>query len=282
MKKNWRYFDYCHKPYLPIATSRGKYLPDNLLDNSIQETHYAKAFLRLKKKIVAAIGPWNTVWGVKWDGGALSWEFYFYNHKIKTDSIRTTNLLKVLSSQFIIPDLSKINFERFPYFMWSLDINKDVLGSRKIQGVHAYVSGRADVLQGSSYYCRNTGYEFENHYDFFRIPQDMDQMMDKIQNSVVFSLEGASFIKRDLVKRLLPCSTVCLAIKKNQEGVYFSRVNVDQLIYFLEYFSYPDLIVDHVKRERKKLDHLLFDVAFDCALNKGKIVLGKSSYYGVF
>jgi hypothetical protein len=64
--------------------------------------------------------------------------------------------------------------------------------------------------------------------------------------------------------------------------VYFSGVDVNQLQWFLERFSYPRPIVEFVATNRDNLDHLLFDVGVDYRMEEDALVVFKSGYYGVF
>ena len=64
--------------------------------------------------------------------------------------------------------------------------------------------------------------------------------------------------------------------------VYFSGVNVRQLLWFLERFSYPRPTVAFVETNRANLDHLLFDVGFDYRMEGNSLAVLKSGYYGVF
>ena len=282
MKVPWKYYDYCHNPYLPIASTKGKFSPNALLNNSLLESSFSEQFILFIKVIIKAIGPWNTVWGVKLNRGVLTWELYFYNHQSKDSLKKVTSLLKVFSACFKVPDFRKINLERMPYFMWSVDIDQNILKSRQMQGLHIYIPGRSDACQGNSYFCNDTGFVLENHYDFFRLPRETYKFIDRVKHSIVLGSESSLFMKNDLVKRLMLCHEICFANKRTQEGVYFSRINVDQLIYFLEWFAYPSFIVDFIKANKHRLNHLLYDVAFDCTIVSGKIKFGKSSYYGVF
>ena len=75
---------------------------------------------------------------------------------------------------------------------------------------------------------------------------------------------------------------IVIANKQHNDSVYFSRIDVDQLIFFLRRMQYPDQICNFVEAQRAKLDHLLFDVGFDYRLEAGKLVILKSGYYGVF
>lgn len=282
MKKAWTYYDYCHNPYTPISVSRGRLYSDVLLIDSFKNSKYQKILLLLKRKIISTFNPWNTVWGVKLDKGVLTWELYFYNHHIKDSQMTVSNLLKVLSPYLKMPEFADIDIKSQPYFMFSLDLNDQILESKCIDGVHLYVEGRSGITQGNSYFWGQDGLVFENHYDFFGMPHEAGKFIYNIQQSVVLSRDHRAFLKHDLIRKLMPCHKICVAHKDNKEGIYFSRVNVDQFLYFLEYFSYPKHIVEFVNLQKKKLDHLLYDVAIDCSLGSKGPVFTKSSYYGIF
>ena len=64
--------------------------------------------------------------------------------------------------------------------------------------------------------------------------------------------------------------------------VYFSGVNVDQLLVFLNRLAYPAEIIRFVQENRGKLDHLLYDVGFDYVARGAGLEFVKSGYYGVF
>ena len=236
----------------------------------------------LKKEIRDQISPWNTVWGAKLENGALHWELYFYNHGIKESHRTVTSLLKVLRAYFEVPAFIDIDVENQPYFMFSVDFSDRIFKSNKIDHVNLYIQGRLGTSQANSYYWGEGGTRFENHFEFFRQPKERRQMIHKIKDSIFLVKGPISFLKLDLVRHLMPCYQICVGQKSNKDGIYFSRINVHQLLYFLEYFSYPDHIVGFVKSHSERLDHLLYDVAFDLTFGPKGFAFGKSSYYGVF
>jgi len=282
MKKTWKYYDYCHEPYLPIAPVRGKLSSEALLNNSLLQSSCQKPFLAIIKRIKDAIGPWNTVWGVKLEAGRLTWEVYFYNHGIVDPHKTVGSLFKVLRLYFKIPAFAEIGIERLPYFMFSVDLSDDVFRSKQISNTHLYIESRSGESQGNSYYWGPDGTHLENHFEIFTMPGELDGLIHKVKNSVFLAKDSVAFLKNDLVKQLMPCHKVCVGNKTRKDGFYFSRVNVVQLLYFLKYFSYPEHIVDFVRSRQEKLDHLLYDVAFDVTLGPRGFDLSKSSYYGVF
>lgn len=282
MKKTQTYYDYCLELYEPIADVEGKFSSDALLENSLEKNDYQKEYLSLTQKVRNQVGLWNTVWGTKLESGTLYWELYFYNHGTKEPQNTVTSLLDVFRAYFEVDEFLDIDVENQPYFMFSIDLNDEIFKSKRINGVNLYMQGRKGIFQGNSYYWGREGVQFENHYDFYLARKEAEQFIDKLKQSVVFGKHTVSFLKNELVRKLLPCHRICVANKKNSDGVYFSRVNVYQLIPFLEYFSYPAHIVNFVRSNAERLDHLLYDVAFDVTFGPKGFAFGKSSYYGVF
>jgi hypothetical protein len=85
-----------------------------------------------------------------------------------------------------------------------------------------------------------------------------------------------------LIPELRDCHTICVANKQKNDMVYFSGVNVDQLLLFLKMLHYPLPLIAFVEENRGKLDHLLCDVGLDYVANGGEVEVVKSGYYGVF
>ena len=81
---------------------------------------------------------------------------------------------------------------------------------------------------------------------------------------------------------LTDCQTIVVANKKNNDGLYFSRINIDQLIQFLNKCHYPQAIIEHAEKNRDQLDHMLYDVGIDYVMEDGNINILKSAYYGFF
>ncbi len=78
------------------------------------------------------------------------------------------------------------------------------------------------------------------------------------------------------------CKTIVVANKKHNEGIYFSGIDVDQLLFFLRRMEYPADIISFIEDERAGLDHLQYDVGLDYRMRDGKLEWLKSAYYGVF
>ncbi len=279
-KQTWAYYDFFHHPYKPLFLPRHKFSSDVLLHNSLMLCDDHGCFLALVDKIRSAVGPWNTVWGVKLNQGEISWELYFYNRQFSNWPLTVKGLLKALQSYFKIPAFVKKSIECEPYFMFSIDLNKDIFKSKRIEGVHLYTEDPTGAVDGNCHYWAGERTYLENSYHLFRMPRRTKQFINQVKD--VSEKYYIPLLKHHLVRKLLACHQTGVARKKDKNGIYFSRVDIDQLLYFLEYFTYPDHILDFIRLHKDKLDHLLYDVAFDCTLSSKGIAYGKSSYYSVF
>ena len=173
--------------------------------------------------------------------------------------------------------------ENLPYFMFSLDLNHAlVTGAAPLDVVHMYVGNPgSQVSSGIAYAVRADSITLENFYFFFDARTQLTEVAGKIGSAAVFD---DTVVPVDAVLRpeLRRCQTICLANKQSHDCIYFSGVDVDQLLWFLDWLRYPDAIRAFVRANRANLDHLLFDVGFDYRMERGRLLVLKSGYYGVF
>jgi hypothetical protein len=275
-----QYFNYCWWPYLPIAPPENKFRPVNLLFQSFAEARLDERAFELVRKIQAAIGLFRTVYGIKWIGERLAWEFYFYDYERRERAVSISRVLEAIRP--IIRCDVKAN-ESLPYFMFSLDVNDALVsGARDLAVVHMYIGNPGSrVSSGIAYAVTAEASVLENFYFFFEAKRDLRQAAEKVLNSAHVD-PARTDINRILRPELRDCNTICVANKQKTDTAYFSGVNVDQLLFFLKLLSYPAAIVSFVEENRGKLDHLLYDVGFDYVTRGDELIMVKSGYYGVF
>jgi len=75
---------------------------------------------------------------------------------------------------------------------------------------------------------------------------------------------------------------IVVANKQQNDAVYFSGINVDQLILFLKRMRYPLELVSYIEKNRQALDHLQYDAGYDYRLEGNELLILKSGYYGIF
>jgi len=274
-----RYADYCLWDYLPPQPTAGKLRSASLLWNSFEVAGLGPNGYRIADTIRRGVGPFRTVWGVKQVEGALSWEFYFYDYARLQRQVSIPRVVDMLRP---LVDCSLSYPETRPYFMFSIDLDADLAeGRRSLDLINIYVGNPgSSVSSGIGYALTPEGLRLDNFYFFFDARQQFDEIVGKIACSAHLDLPRPDL--DDLLwPPLLDCQTIVVANKKFNDSLYFSRVGIDGLIYFLDRMAYPARVQEFVQRHRNRLDHMLYDVGIDYVTRNGRIEIIKSGYYGL-
>lgn len=274
------FYDFCLWEYAPIAPHVGKLRPSSLLLHSFETAGMDERVFRFVGAIRSGFGVSKTVWGIKNLGDRIAWEFYFYDYRLTQRERSVAEFLEIIRP-FAACD---VPFDdNLPYFMFSVDVDERlVTGSRDLDEIHAYLGNAGStVSSGIAYSMKREGTRLENLYFFFDAETQMEQIVRKASCSAHL---GGGSIDIDLVlwPELRDCGVIVVANKQGHDGVYFSRINIDQLILFLERMGYPEEMRGFVETHRAELDHLLYDVGFDYHVKGGDLVILKSGYYGTF
>jgi hypothetical protein len=272
--------NYCLWPYPPQAPVEDKFRSINLLYQTFDHTGIDSRAIDIVEAIRDGIGPFRTVFGVKLLGEKVAWEFYFYDYERRQRQVSISKVLQAIRpyvSTTIEPN------ENLPYFMFSLDLNHEIVtGRAALDVVHIYVGNPGSaVSSGIAYAVRAHSTTLENFYFFFDAASQLADIAGKITSSALFD-DTMLNVEAVLVPELRRCRTICLANKQTHDCIYFSGVDIDQLQWFLDWLQYPDTITAFVRKNRNNLDHLLFDVGFDYRMERGILRIIKSGYYGVF
>jgi hypothetical protein len=274
-----RYADYCLWDYPPVAPPAGKLRSANLLWRAIEAAGGGAGLARACIALREALGPFQTVYGVKKIGDRLSFEFYFYDYARLDRQVSIARVLEILSPFVNAP----LNYpEGRPYFMFSIDLDDDVASRRRpLDIVNVYVGNPgSSVSSGICYEFSNTGLRLANFYFFFDARKEMNDIIAKVSCSAHHDLRGlpiSAILRPDLLK----CEVIVVANKKYNDGVYFSRIKVDPLIAFLEHEGFPPALIAFAKRHRHDLDHMLYDVGLDYVVEGGVVKITKSAFYGL-
>jgi hypothetical protein len=270
-----RYFDYCLEPYRPRRTWQGKLRSENLLWLTLA---VGGALEALRPPIVALqdlLGRDMTVWGVKWDGARLFWEIYVYD-PLKEDPNATVRAIALaLAPWFRVKPTPP---ETIPYRMVSFDLDASTRGV--LDEIHLYLTGGPGQA-GRSYKAREEGVELENTYRFLDAKQEIEQILPLVKASAVVDYSDPARLSKVLIPELFACKKICVAKKRSLDGIYFSGIAVEQLLFFLRRFAYPPGVVDFIARRSASFEHLYFDVGIDYRGGEGgEIVYPKTSFYG--
>ncbi len=275
-----RFADFCLWDYQPVAPPENKFRSSNLLFHSFEIAGANDRVFDICQAIREGIGPLRTVWGVKQMGETISWEFYFYDYRVFE---RERSISKLLDAVRPYIDCRLAYDERWPYFMFSFDLDRALIdGDRSLEEINVYIGNvGSNVSSGICYLLTGTGLSLENFYFFFDAEREMEEIVKKAACSVHVDLRNHG-IESILWPDLKTCKTIVVANKKGRDGVYFSRISIDQLLIFLKRLAYPEDLVNFVQANSASLDHLLFDVGFDYTVRDGEFRIVKSCYFGVF
>jgi hypothetical protein len=274
------FFDFCLWEYKPVIPYENKFRSANLLFHSFNVRGVDKRVFDLVQAIRQGFGVSQTVWGVKQLGEEIAWEFYFYDYRRRERERSMTRLLDIVNPFFhceIKPN------ENYFYFMFSIDITGDLIsGTKDLKEIHMYIGNPGStVSSGICYLFTRGGTKLENFYFFFDAKKEMDDIMSKTVCSAHIDTTQIH-IDQILWPELRDCRVIVVANKQGNDAVYFSRINVDQLIFFLKKMRYPMELVSFMEENRSKLDHLLYDVGYDYKMDGKDLVILKSGYYGIF
>jgi hypothetical protein len=272
--------DYCLWEYTPLAPHEGKFRSVNLLFHTFALESMPDRAYDLVAAIREGIGTGNTVWGVKWRGGRLGWEFYFYDYRRRERERSITRLQEVLRPFAGSPVRAN---ENHPYFMFSLDIDRELaLGERSLDEVHMYIGNiGSTVSSGICYSLTPAATRLENFYFFFDARKQTKEIAAKVACSAHLDTTRVT-MDQVLWPELRDCRVIVVANKQTHDAVYFSGISVDQLLIFLRRMRYPSDLVGFVEANRASLDHLQYDVGIDYRMEGNELVFLKSGYYGIF
>lgn len=276
------FFNYCLWEYSPLVPCENKFRSVNLLFHSFEVAGVDERMFDLVNAIRREIGMSMTVWGLKYFQMKIGWEFYFYDYRRRERERSMSRVLKAMGP-FVNSCNVRVN-ENHHYFMFSIDINNDLVsGSRSVlDEIHMYIGNPGSaVSSGICYSLTGGGAKLENFYFFFDPKRQPNEVIAKIYCSAHVD-DAFIDIDQILWPELRECKTICLANKQQSDCIYFSGINVDQLIFFLRKLKYPGELCAFVEDNRSRLDHLQYDVGFDYRMAGDLLMIEKSGYYGIF
>lgn len=267
--------DFCLWPYeRPARPIEGALRTSALLAHSFAVAGVADRMWPLVEAIRIAFGRFATVWGLKWDGAQLSWEFYFYDYARQDRRRGIADFLKAtgthVSCRLSAPD-------HVPYFMFSVEVEGQ---GGPLDQIDLYIGNPgSSVSSGICYGWDGRAMELRNFYFFFDAMREAGAIRAKLTESAHLPDEP-----EDLTPWLWPeisAQTIVVANKRQRDGLYFSRIGIDELIYCVERLAYPSAIRSFLVQHRDALAHHLYDVGWDWQMRDGAPVPVKGSFYGL-
>jgi hypothetical protein len=273
-----RFADYCLWDYEPLTPPAGKLRSASLLWQGLAATGAHPRVAEGCECLREELGPFRTVWGLKKFDSHFAYEFYFYDYARLERTVSVPRVLKALRP---VAECSLQYPDARPYFMFSLDLDTNVVARRSLDEISVYVGNPGStVSSGICYNLSERGLRLDNFYFFFDAALEMDQIRAKIACSAHLDLPALA-MDDILWPEMRNCGVIVVANKKNHDGIYFSRITVDQLLLFLKRMAYPLEFVHFVEQNRADLDHMLYDVGIDYRKTGQGLEVVKSAFYGL-
>lgn len=270
-----RLYDFCLWPYEPLGDPDCGRPFSDLLEFTFGLSSAPEALAALSRRCVDAFGPNATVWGVKWNGSELSWELYFYDY---ARLARRVTIASVLDAVGAPAWRSPGRLEHVPYFMCSVEVDGS---GRVVPGIDVYVgTPGSEVSAGLCYACDESGASLKNLYHFFDARRQDREILDKLGCSMHLPPDPRP-LGEILWPRTRNCQTLVLANKRACDGIYYSRVNVVQTLWFLGRIGYPMPLREHLQAHRGDYAHMLFDLGTDYRCSDGQLDFFRGAFYGV-
>ena len=274
------YFNYCHWSYQPPKPGVGTLRPSTLLFRAIAEMPHGEWVCETVRTIQRGIGDFRSVYGIKQIAGQWALEVYIYDYARQDRVVSIHRLVTACGGQLRLP--KTVNPE-IPYFMFSFDLTEQAAANHgTMDSVHVYIGNPgSDVSSGIAYEFTRHCRQLENFYFFFDAQRHQKEIVDKLKCSV-FSESWSLPIEQLYRPELTNCHTICLANKRTCDTIYFSGIDVEQLLFFLNWQQYPADFVQFINERQSHLDHLRYDVGIDYIVNNGRVEFLKHGIYGVF
>jgi len=274
------FYDFCLWEYTPRCPWEGKFRSINLLHHSFAFTGAHEGMFQLVQAIRERLGDARSVWGIKRIGEQMRWEYYFYDYRRRERTRSITRLLEIIRP--LVSCSLEVN-ENFHYFMFSIDVDEDLVsGARELDEFHMYIGNPGStVSSGICYSLTAKGTQLENFYFFFDTKEQRDEILGKAFCSAYIDATRIH-VDQLIWPEMRSCRVMVVANKQGNDAIYFSGIDVDQLIFFLKKLCYPEQMVAFIEENKSKLDHLLYDVGYDYRMEGKDLIILKSGYYGIF
>jgi hypothetical protein len=273
-------YDFCLWPYEPVVDAAGGWRSETILLQSFAAAGVTDEGLALIEAIRRAFGPFASVWGIKEIGGVIAWEFYFYDYERLSRTRSASGFLAAVSDRHASTLRPP---EGRPYFMFSVPFGAgDLRGRTPISELDLYIGNPGStVSSGICYLFDADGPTLKNFYFFFDAVAERREAMRKLSTSAHFS-EADVWPSALAWPELMTCKTVVVANKARSDALYFSRVTIDQVVWFLNKVGFRADIAALIAENRDRYRHLYFDVGYDFEILDGRPKVVKSSLYGYF
>ncbi|MGB0497336.1 MAG: hypothetical protein ACPGID_03270 [Rubricella sp.] len=270
--------DYCLWDYEPPQSRLpGALRTSALLYQSFAWAGVSERMIALTDAIRGCLGPFNTVFGVKWAGGRMSWEFYVYDYARQERRVSLKTFSEALKPHLRLPACLP---DQQPYFMFSIEVDEAVLAAGKLDLIDIYIGiPGATVSAGMCYGVTDEAVELRNLYHFYDAARDGEAILHNLYSSIHVPPDVPP--ERFLWPEMQGVQTIVVGTKRFNDGLYFSRISVEQLLFGLRRLEFPAPIVTYLEENRDRFAHYLFDLGYDYLVEGDAVKPIKGSFYGL-
>lgn len=276
------YRDFCLWEYRRQAPAEGKPRSAELLRQSFADVELGDRGERLCATLRDRIGPFRTVWGIKWDSLEVTWELYFYDYARRRREVSLDLVRSTLDGLVALPSNAKVLGDP-PYFMCSVEFDAAALaGEKTASEVSIYVDDAGfDGNSGRSYRLTADGPMLRNTYYFVERATGMRRVHDLVASSMHLGAAADRLAAWTGRYRGSDGAMIVVASKAWTDGLYYTRIGCDSLATFMADLGFPKTLLGLLERADRPFDHLLFDIGFDVQLSASGPEVRKGAIYGV-
>lgn len=270
-----RLVDLAFAPYRPLRPTAGKAGGDALLWEALQVAGARERWESALRAIQRGVGRGRTIWGASVGAAQRTW-------RLRLANPGRVRLLEALRAELgpwlaVAPSVD----DDGAYDVLGIELSEEVAASGRVDAVSHYLRG-AEPRTLEVWEVGPAGRRRVDEVLIAEAKREINVTLPRIKASGAVDFTGdRSLLGRTLIPELFACRYLHVCRRGDADALVYSGINVDQLTWFLARFDHPAALVDYARRERERLDHLLFDVEVAYRQEGAAIVYPETTLYGI-
>ena len=269
-----RLFDLAFVPYRPLRPTTGKASRDALLWVALNAACARERWEPAVQALKRGLGRGRTIWGASVSAAGTTW-------RLRMANPARDRLVEALRAELdpwlsIAPSID----DDGAYDLLEIDLSPEVAASGRVETVKQHLRGE-EPRTLAIWEVGPAGRRRVDEVLIVEAKREIGLALPRIKASQVVDFSGdRSRLGHALIPELFACRYLHLCRRDNTDALVYSGINVDQLTWFLARFDHPAALVDFARRERERLDHLLFDVEVAYRQEGAAIIYPETTLYG--
>ncbi|MFO7562678.1 MAG: hypothetical protein R6X02_08530 [Enhygromyxa sp.] len=279
------HFDLTFVRYKPLRPLEGKLKAENLLWHSLREAGLLEQWREPLLAIQAGVGRGRTLWGVVDHPSRRGWELRLLRREAEAEPELIAELRRTLAPWLgFCPELAELPSELADYQVLGLRFDAQTFARGIIDTVELHRRGpnpremTVTSLDPGAAAAPRT-------YAVFETKREIDEVLPRLRASAVVDLVAHKrLLGQVLIPELFACRRLHISAGAELDTLVFSGVNVEQLLWFVRRFGFPEATAALLDTHREGFEQLLFDVQLSYRFDpeRGTIEQLGAGYYGVF